>query len=210
PTVDSSTANTAIFYSISNAQQGLAGISFGNFLIKRVVANLKRKLPNLNQFATLSPVPGFRRWLEKQMEDDDGNLLLESEQQLITDLAVKLSVEPTLAAILNEEGWPQASALSDVLYPPLMRLCSVYLTTRSEAKGGRMLDPVAHFHLSNGATLQQINWLGDSSKNGMKNAYGIMVNYLYNLDTIDENSENYSNGEPPSISNSVKKLVNQE
>jgi malonyl-CoA decarboxylase len=150
-------ADTAIFYSISNCQEGLRGISFGNFLIKQVVEELRADLPNLKEFSTLSPIPGFRAWSEEHLTAEEKNL------------------------IATPDWWdnPQISA---ALQAPLLRLCAKYLTG-----GGR--DPVAKFHLGNGARLERLNWLGNPAERGMAESYGIMVNYLYDLATIEANHE---------------------
>jgi malonyl-CoA decarboxylase len=161
-------ADTAIFYSISNCQDGLRGVSFGNFLIKQVVEELKAELPQLTQFSTLSPVPGFRRWLEKRNEPGD--------------IAV-------LAALKTEDWW-QDAAQAEALRQPLLGLCAAYLT---KAPTTKTLDPVARFHLGNGARLERVNWLGNVASRGIKESYGIMVNYLYDPDTIEANHEAFAN-----------------
>ncbi|WP_198164148.1 malonyl-CoA decarboxylase [Bradyrhizobium jicamae] len=166
-------ADTAIFYSISNCQDGLRGVSFGNFLIKQVVEELQAEFPQLRRFSTLSPVPGFRRWLGQELAcDRDTNLL--------RDVAA--------------DGWWQDPAQSEKLRPGLMRLCARYLT-RPFLPGSR-IDPVARFHLGNGALLERINWLGDTAPRAMTESCGIMVNYLYDHDSIAENHEHFVRGEP--------------
>jgi malonyl-CoA decarboxylase len=152
-------ADTAIFYSISNCQDGLRGISFGNFLIKQVVEELKAELPQLKQFATLSPVPGFRRWVTRLPEGERVEL-------------------------------PEAEAPAEELREGLMRLCARYLTTSEAGRGA--LDPVARFHLGNGARLERINWRGNVAPRGIAESGGIMVNYLYDPDTIEANHEAYA------------------
>lgn len=150
-------ADTAIFYSISNCQDGLRGISFGNFLIKQVVEELKTELPNLTQFSTLSPIPGFRKWAEPKLGEDEKSLLADAT------------------------WWHDAHA-SAALQAPMLQLCAEYLT-------GAGRDPVAKFHLGNGARLERINWLGNPAPRGMAESWGIMVNYLYDLTTIEANHE---------------------
>jgi malonyl-CoA decarboxylase len=164
-------ADTAIFYSISNCQEGLRGVSFGNFLIKQVVEELKLELPRIKQFATLSPVPGFRRWLDRQPPDEE------------------TALDPEVLA--DETMWetPEASA---ALESPLTRLCARFLTEVEPGKGPR--DPVARFHLGNGARLERINWRGNVSPRGLQESYGIMVNYLYDPDTIEANHEAFATG----------------
>jgi malonyl-CoA decarboxylase len=156
--------DTAIFYSISNCQGGLRGIAFGNFLIKQVVEELQAEFPQLKQFSTLSPAPGFRRWLAEGNNPDN-----------------------VLPPELERDGWWRDLALSERLRPVLMRLCALYLT-RKPSSGSRV-DPVARFHLSNGARLERINWLGDAGRRAMQESFGIMVNYLYDHDSVEDNHE---------------------
>ena len=161
-------ADTAIFYSISNCQAGLRGISFGNFLIKQVVEELKAEFPQLKRFSTLSPVPGFRRWLMQRLADESG-----------PDAALLPELEP--------DGWWHDLAQSEKLRPALLRLCALYLT-RQPSLGSRV-DPVARFHLGNGARLERINWLGNTARRAIQESFGIMVNYLYDHDSIEDNHE---------------------
>lgn len=204
-TYDVDGANTAIFYSISNTQKGLAGISFGNFLIKRVVGNLKKEFPQLQQFATLSPVPGFMKWLSEQMEQREAVLLNAQEKQALSSVAVALSIEPKLSEALSLLAWHQNQAMRDVLQPILLRLCAEYLSVLQTGKQ-RTRDGVAHFHLGNGATLQQINWMADVSPKGIRQSCGMMVNYLYDPDTIDRNSDNYMQAGVLAVSDEVLAL----
>jgi malonyl-CoA decarboxylase len=161
-------ADTAIFYSISNCQDGLRGISFGNFLIKQVVEELQAEFPQLKRFSTLSPVPRFRRWLSQRLA-----------QESIADSA--------LGQELARDGWWNDPAESERLRPSLMRLCAAYLT-QSPSSGNR-IDPVARFHLGNGARLERINWLGNTAARAIRESFGIMVNYLYDHDSIENNHE---------------------
>src|SRR5882762_3919409 len=161
-------ADTAIFYSISNCQDGLRGISFGNFLIKQVVEELQAEFPQLERFSTLSPVPGFRRWLMQR-------------------LAVGSDPDTALMPELERDGWWHDLAQSEKLRPALMRLCARYLT-RQPSPGSRV-DPVARFHLGNGARLERINWLGNAARRAIQESFGIMVNYLYDHDSIEDNHE---------------------
>ena len=163
-----SAARTAVFYSISNCQQGLAGISFGNFLIKQVVEELRRDLPRLDTFVTLSPIPGFGRWLRSQ------HVLGEE-----------------LAALVDDPAWPDSHDEAERLRKILEPLAAAYLLAGKTATG-RPLDPVARFHLGNGARLERLNWLGDTSRKGLAEAAGMMVNYLYALDSIERNHEAYA------------------
>ncbi|WP_234685783.1 malonyl-CoA decarboxylase [Bradyrhizobium monzae] len=161
-------ADTAIFYSISNCQEGLRGVSFGNFLIKQVVEELRAEFPQLKRFSTLSPIPGFRRWLT-------------------AELAGAGASAGAMAAALAQDGWWNDSRQSEALHPVLMRWCATYLTR--PASGGNRIDPVARFHLGNGARLERINWLGNTTIRGIGESFSIMVNYLYDHDSIEANHE---------------------
>jgi malonyl-CoA decarboxylase len=186
PIGDPHSADTAIFYSISNCQPGLAGISFGDFLIKRVVDALATELPRLKVFATLSPVPGFRAWLEQRSQAGLGDLLLPAERTAIEAIGEGGS-EQELPALLDRHA---EVGIAAILRDPLIRLCARYLL-RERTSSGRALDPVAHFHLSNGARVERLNWLGDISPKGLQQSVGIMVNYLYRLSDIEANHEAY-------------------
>ena len=161
-------SDTAIFYSISNCQEGLRGVSFGNFLIKQVVEELQAEFPRLNRFSTLSPVPGFRRWLAQQLSGEGNS-------------------DASLQARLARDGWWHDPAQSEALRPELMRLAATYLTQHPSS--GSRIDPVARFHLGNGARLERINWLGNTAPRGIRESFGIMVNYLYDHDSIETNHE---------------------
>jgi malonyl-CoA decarboxylase len=186
PIGDPYAADSAIFYSISNCQRGLVGISFGDFLIKRVVDALAQELPRLRIFATLSPVPGFRAWLERQRDED----LLSPGERTAVQQAVGDGGESTLATLLDRPGWHEEPRLAAALREPLLRLCARYLLHERTPRG-RTLDPVAHFHLSNGARVERLNWLGDVSPKGLQQSAGIMVNYLYRSGDIEANHEAY-------------------
>jgi malonyl-CoA decarboxylase len=189
PIGDPQAADTAIFYSISNCQRGLAGISFGDFLIKRVVDALAQSLPRLKIFATLSPVPGLRAWLERQAEAAPHTLLLPGERTALEPLGGDIA-GADLCALLDRPDWHQTDGLAAGLRDPLLRLCARYLL-QERAGSGRALDPVAHFHLSNGARVERLNWLGDVSAKGLQQSAGIMVNYLYRSADIAANHEAY-------------------
>lgn len=168
------TAEVAVFYSISNCQKGLAGISFGNFLIKQVVEELRRELPQLSTFVTLSPVPGFRAWLEAALQSRS-SALSDAEHEALSAL-------PGLAA--DDVG---ADGLPACFEPVLARYFTQARTPR-----GRVVDPVARFHLGNGARLDRLNLLADRSAKGWRESYGAMVNYLYDLSAIEENHERFA------------------
>jgi malonyl-CoA decarboxylase len=161
-------ADTAIFYSISNCQDGLRGVSFGNFLIKQVVEELQAEFPRLERFSTLSPVPGFRRWLAPRLADGSN-----------------LSV--ALLPVFERDGWWHDPEQNEKLRPVVMRFCAMYLT-RQHPPGSR-IDSVARFHLGNGARLERINWLGNTAPRAIQESFGIMVNYLYDHDSIEDNHE---------------------
>jgi malonyl-CoA decarboxylase len=205
PVGDPQDADTAIFYSISNCQQGLAGISFGDFMIKRVGDALAADLPRLKVFATLSPVPGFRAWLAREAAAVPGSLLLPSERTAIEEIDPAAKTQD-LPALLEHPDWHTNPQLSAALREPLLRLCARYLT-RERARSGRALDPVAHFHLSNGARVERLNWLGDISEKGLEQSAGIMVNYLYRLAEIEANHEAYRGEGRVATSTAVRNLA---
>jgi malonyl-CoA decarboxylase len=187
PVEDPKKADTAIFYSINNAQKGLVGISFGNFLIKRVVDSLSHEFPNLKTYATLSPIPGFRSWLHERLAEGDGSLLEQSEERALAALPQS---GPTGLTHLLDGRWSDDSATAQALRAPLQRLCARYLMERRPGSA-RARDPVAHFHLSNGARMERLNWLADTSDKGIAQSAGMMINYLYKLSEIEANHEAY-------------------
>lgn len=184
-------ADTAVFYSISNCQHGLKGVSFGNFLIKQVVQELKRELPNLKEFVTLSPVPGFAGWLETQCSE--GQITL-SEQ---TESALK------------EQGWNADEERRKALSAELMPLAARYFL-EAKHRSGQPLDPVARFHLGNGASLHRLNWLGDTSAKGLRQAHGLMVNYRYQPDQIEQNHEAYSREGSVICASDIRRLASRQ
>ena len=193
PVFDAQRASTAIFYSISNTQVGLRGVSFGNFLLKRVVDDLKRDYPRLVSFATLSPLPTFRRWSEKNPEAWEHAFSAPDLERITRHLPPELP-PPASAAdlpkLLADERWTDDARLARAMQHGLTRLAARYLLSTS--KGGRPYDPVARFHLGNGARIERINYLADTSARGRQQSYGLMVNYLYDPDTIEANVEEFS------------------
>jgi malonyl-CoA decarboxylase len=170
PVADPASANCAIFYSITTCQEGLRGVSFGNLLIKQVAEDLGREFPRLKTFATLSPIPGFRKWL--------------------AGIAKERPEVGALLARLDSGRWFDDHAVAADMQRQLVRLCAYYLT---RAKQGRdPLDPVARFHLGNGARMERLNWLGDISAMGMRRSAGLMVNYVYRLESVEHNHEVYA------------------
>ncbi|WP_372731524.1 malonyl-CoA decarboxylase [Novosphingobium sp.] len=164
--IAAASAQTATFYSINNCQAGLKGISFGHFLIKQVAADLKRELPNLNCFVTLSPIPGLISWMRKNAGSVE-------EQAAIDEL--------TTARLTGDGDDTQARSF-------LLKNAVAYFTT-ARNKAGKPWDPVARFHLGNGARLERLNWRADTSANGLRQSGGLMVNYLYDLSRLEENHE---------------------
>ena len=205
PLGDPEEADTAIFYSISNCHRGLAGVNFGNFLIKRVVDDLARELPNLKTFATLSPIPGLRAWIRDLPNGDDRAVFSDSEVEKLRDLTGIESPQGALESILERSDWYMHEAVSASLEPVLRRLTARYLTSTGENHRAR--DKVAHFHLSNGAMIERINWLADTSPNGLELSAGVMVNYRYKLSDIERNHEAYTGQGIIPLSSSVKKLL---
>ncbi len=204
PLQDPKSADAAIFYSISNCQRGLAGISFGNFLIKRVVTELSAEFPNIKTFATLSPMPGFRRWLDKQIRDDAANLLSDDETKALLALEAAETGPAALTALLARRSWVRDPAVAKPVEQVLVRLGARYLLV--EANGKRAADPVAHFHLSNGARVERINAAADTSEKGLKESGALMVNYLYAPDKIETYHEDYAGEGKRHASTAVRKL----
>ena len=171
--------NTAVFYSISNCQNGLVGVSFGNLLLKQVVQRLQEEVPSLQTFVTLSPVPGFNRWLSK--------------------------FDTNLSKIITDTDWTNsAKKYRKSLESAMARY--ILISDRPDMAAN---DPVARFHLGNGATVHRFNYLGDTSNNGITQSAGMMINYLYELNTIDVNHENYANTKEIVADDSIRNLVSQ-
>jgi malonyl-CoA decarboxylase len=211
PVLDPEECDTAIFYSISNCQRGLSGISFGNFLIKRVVDLLSREFLNLRTFATLSPIPGFRAWLGGRLEADAAGLLLDDEAAALAAALPAGMPEGTegspLAAILAQRGWQREPAMTRALEPALVRLCATYLLTEAAgADAKRARDPVAHFHLSNGARVERISMGADTSEKGVRESATLMVNYLYDPARIEDYHEDYAGEGKRNASGAVRRL----
>lgn len=183
-------ADTAIFYSISNCQPGLRGVNLGNFLIKQVVLELQEELPQIRQFATLSPIPGFRAWLNSKIDECDNNLLTTEEIS-------------TFEALQTAEWRPDDK--NENLKSTLLRLCARYLY--HEKSGDKPLDPVARFHLGNGAGIERLNWAGDTSAKGIAQSAGILVNYRYDLKTVERNHEQYISDGSIAVSDSFRHSI---
>ncbi|MBI3937453.1 MAG: malonyl-CoA decarboxylase [Betaproteobacteria bacterium] len=205
PTFDTQDATTANFYSISNTQPGLRGVSFGGFLIKRVVDQLLQELPRLKTFATLSPLPQFRRWLDERLAQKDASLFGPGSRAKLTAAAQSREPWETLVRLLADDEWHAKPALASVLHPVLLHLAARYVVL--EKTEGHPYDPVARFHLNNGARLERINWLADTSPRGMRHAAGIMVNYLYEIGDIEKNHEDYARDGQVIVSAAVRRLL---
>lgn len=187
-------ATTAVFYSISNCQDGLRGISFGNFLIKQVVDDLRRDLPGLKNFVTLSPVPGFARWLAKVRASATHQFLPEAVRETLT--------------LLDDPNWPDNEHAATEVERVLLPLAARYFLIERTPEG-RPVDSVARFHLGNGARLERLNFLGDRSAKALQQAQGMMVNYLYKLDDIVANHEALAQRGEVIASPAVRNLLNQ-
>jgi malonyl-CoA decarboxylase len=185
-------ATTAVFYSISNAQRGLAGVSFGNFLIKQVVEELKRELPRLQTFVTLSPVPAFAAWLRRERENENSLVLSPGSRRAL--------------ALLDHPNWTKKPAAAAAVEKALLPLAAHYFL-HARTRAGRVVDPVARFHLGNGARVERLDPLGDLSEAAMKQSHGLMVNYLYEIDQIEKNHEAYANKNEVVASAAVRRLA---
>jgi malonyl-CoA decarboxylase len=191
PELDPQDADTAVFYSITNCQEGLRGISFGDLLIKQVAQRLGQEFPRIKTFTTLSPIPGFRDWL--------------------TEISERLTAAPNGRSAANElkrlddPEWHKQRETAERLRKILLPLCAYYLTTATEE--GKRTDGVARFHLGNGARLERINWLADTSRRGLQRSAGMMVNYLYRLDQVEQNHELFIHEHRVVASSDIRKLA---
>jgi malonyl-CoA decarboxylase len=186
---DPSKMTTAVFYSISNCQNGLRGVSFGNFLIKQVVEVLRHEFPALRSFVTLSPLPGLRRWVAGELAKPVSGVLTEAQVAAVTD--------PSGTGVLRSDPPPADIALE---------LAARYLVL-ARTETGQIVDPVARFHLGNGARLERVNADADASPRGQEQSWGVMVNYLYDLGTIERNHEAFANKGELIAAASVHKLA---
>ncbi len=182
-------ARCAVFYSITSCQAGLKGISFGNFLIKQVAGDLHSELPNLKVFATLSPIPGLRGWSRRALVERG------------SDATAPQALRAELLALAARADAPVPAHLRE----PLQELAAWYLTR--EWHDGHAVDPVARFHLGNGARLERVNWGADASAKGMAQSFGLMVNYVYDLEDVEKNHEEYMNRRRVAASSAVEKLA---
>jgi malonyl-CoA decarboxylase len=190
--IDPARAGTAVFYSITSSQRGLAGVSFGNFLIKQVVEEVSREMPRISNFVTLSPAPNFAEWLKRERANAASLALDDEDRQAL--------------AALDRPDWWRDQALAATLREPLVRAAAWYFL-RARNGRGVPLDAVARFHLGNGARLEQLDWLGDTSERALAQSYGLMVNYLYDLDYIEQNHEAYAQQHAVVAAGAVSRLV---
>jgi malonyl-CoA decarboxylase len=189
--LDPERATTAVFYSISNCQRGLAGVTFGSFLIKQVVAEICREMPRLSTFVTLSPVPNFTGWLARQRAQPSPSLA---------------EADRTALAGLEREDWWKDEAAIEAMRDPMLRAAATYFMT-GRNPGGSPVDAVARFHLGNGARLERLNWPADLSDRGRRQSCGLMVNYLYDLGDIEKNHEAYADSRAIITTSAIRKLA---
>lgn len=199
PTFNVEKANTAIFYSISNTQNGLRGISFGNFLIKKVVKELKAEFPKLKNFVTLSPMPRLMSWLKKELKSGGlkeiifNNIKIEKDVSKNANTWTLEQAYEDIASVINNpiKGFDlyEKNYVETVLKPIIEMLSAIYLLNKDKKWSN---DPVLKFHLTNGAEIYRLNWMGDTSENGMKQSLGLMVNYFYNLKSVEQNHEDFN------------------
>ena len=193
PQLDPQTADTAIFYSITNCQTGLRGISFGNLLIKQVAQRLGQEFPKIRTFATLSPIPGFRAWLRTVTDD----------LKKIPGAAAQLEA----IACIEEPDWHKSGAQAERVRKALTPFAAYYLACARQER--EAADPVARFHLGNGARLERLNWLADTSPRAMQHSAGMMVNYLYSLDDVENNHELYVREQKVAASRTILRLAEE-
>ncbi|KAG8437480.1 hypothetical protein GDO86_008255 [Hymenochirus boettgeri] len=208
---EASKVKSAIFYSISLTQQGLQGVELGNYLIKRVVKELQEEFPQIEEFSSLSPIPGFTKWLlgvlgSQIKESGRTELFMESECKEIEDITGG-TLSESLKCLFASNEWMRSERLVKALEAPLMRLCAWYLY--GEKHRGFALNPVANFHLQNGAVLWRLNWMADTSPRGGTASCGMMVNYRYYLKNTSANSAKYLTMKYIEASDQLLNLVSQ-
>lgn len=206
PLQDPRAADTAVFYSISNTQKGLRGISFGNLLLKRVILDLQRDLPELKHFVTLSPLPGFRKWLDRALAADSP-LVSDAEAARLAAASGLAQGPRILADVLADDAWVRDANLAETLKGPLERLCARYLLQEKSEREQLPIDPVASFHLDNGARVNRILWQADSSARGMRQSLGLMVSYGYDPGKVDENHERFAQSGEIAAARRIRRLV---
>jgi len=190
--VDLDRATSAVFYSISNCQMGLTGVSFGHFLIKQVVEEVQREMPRLATFVTLSPAPGFAEWLKREKAGEASAAISDEDRAAL--------------AVLDRPGWWRDEEPTQAAREPLLRAAAAYFL-RARTSRGLPRDPVARFHLGNGARLERLNYLADTSPRALAQSHGLMVNYLYDLDDIEKNHEAYAQQQAIIAAGAVNRLA---
>ncbi len=190
--IEPARATTAVFYSITNCQRGLNGVTFGHFLIKQVVEEVSRELPRISNFVTLSPAPNFAAWLNRERTSEASLALDEDDRE-------------ALAALAKPDWWRDPASAAAVREPLLRAAAWYYLRGRNAR--GLPLDSVARFHLGNGARLERLDWLGDTSGRALAQSHGLMVNYLYDLDYIEQNHEAYAQQHAIVAASAISRLV---
>ncbi len=190
--VDPERATTAVFYSITNCQRGLAGVTFGHFLIKQVVEEVRRELPRISTFVTLSPAPNFAEWLNRERANEASLAIAQDDREALRSL--------------DRPNWWLDEQMVELIGEPIMRAAAWYYVCARNRRG-LPVDSVARFHLGNGARLQRLNWIADMSERALEQSYGLMVNYLYDLDYIEENHEAYAHQHAIVASTGVTRLV---
>jgi malonyl-CoA decarboxylase len=190
--IEPARANTAVFYSITNCQRGLNGVTFGHFLIKQVVEEVSRELPRISNFVTLSPAPNFAAWLNRERTSEASLALDEDDRETLT--------------VLAKPDWWRDPASAAAVREPLIRAAAWYYL-RGRNPRGLPLDSVARFHLGNGARLERLNWLGDTSERALAQSHGLMVNYLYDLDYIEQNHEAYAQQHAIVAASAISRMV---
>jgi malonyl-CoA decarboxylase len=190
--VEPKRATTAVFYSITNCQRGLSGVTFGHFLIKQVVEELSRDIPSVGTFVTLSPAPNFADWLNRERAKSASAAIDDADREAL--------------APLDTDDWWRSPEIAGPMREPFLRAAGWYYL---RARNGRGLpvDAVARFHLGNGARLERLHWLADTSERALKQSYGLMVNYLYDLDYIERNHEAYAQHRAVVAASAVNRLV---
>ena len=206
PLADANRATTAIFYSISATQDGLRGVSFGNFLLKRVVEDLQRDFPKLKTFSTLSPIPGLMSWVRRNPADA-ASVFTEADRKRLAATGIEGNVESVWTRLSSDGSWAAEKGLARALRDPLLRLAAHYLL--NARRDDKPVDPVARFHLGNGARVERLNWLADTSAKGFGQSWGIMVNYLYDPDRIESNVEAFSSEGDVDAAAAVRRMARQ-
>ncbi|MGB6538941.1 MAG: malonyl-CoA decarboxylase [Xanthobacteraceae bacterium] len=190
--VDPERATAATFYSITNCQRGLNGVTFGHFLIKQVVEEVSREMKRVSTFVTLSPAPSFADWLKRERAKESSPTLDEDDRAAL--------------GALDDAEWWRKPRVAEALREPLLRAAAWYYLRARNARG-LPVDAVARFHLGNGARLERLDWLGDVSERALAQSYGLMVNYLYDLDYIERNHEVYAQQHAVVAASAVNRLI---